>query len=85
MLLWHKTIEIQIFSFAGFASICQVPTVLTSPGRRVANAFGSFAINTTEQTLRDSDLSAGLVTQVNEQSVPRPWGCGTASKNMCRG
>ena len=47
MLLWRKTIEIQNFSFAGFASIRQVPTVLASPGRRVANAFGGFAIDTT--------------------------------------
>jgi hypothetical protein len=30
-----------------FASIRQVPTVLASPGRRVANAFGGFAISTT--------------------------------------
>ena len=47
MLLCRKTIEIQIFSFASFASIPQVPTVLASPGRRVANAFGGFAIDTT--------------------------------------
>ena len=47
MLFWCKAIEIQIFSFAGFASIHQVPTVLASPGRRVANAFGGFAIDTT--------------------------------------
>ena len=47
MLLWRKAIEIQIFSFAGFASIRQVPTVLALPGRRVANAFGGFAIDTT--------------------------------------
>jgi hypothetical protein len=47
MLLWHKTIEIHIFSFASFANIRQVPTVLASPGRRVANASGGFALDTT--------------------------------------
>ena len=51
MLLWRKTIEIQIFSFAGFASIRQGPTVLTSPGRRVANAFEGFAIDTRDCAL----------------------------------
>jgi len=47
MLLWCKMTEIQFFSFATFASIRQVPTALASPGRRVANAFGGFAISTT--------------------------------------
>jgi hypothetical protein len=47
VLLWCETKEIQIFSFASFASIRQVPTVLASPGWRVANAFGGFAISTT--------------------------------------
>jgi hypothetical protein len=51
MLLWCKTKEIQIFSLASFASIRQVPTVLASPGWRVANAFGGFAISTTLRVL----------------------------------
>ena len=56
MLLWCKTTEIQIFSFAGFASIRQVPTVLASPGRRVANAFGGFAIDTNYERCNVGDL-----------------------------
>jgi len=47
MLLSRKTTEIQNFPFAGFATIRQVPTVLASPGRQVANAFEGFAISIT--------------------------------------